>query len=220
MIICFIPIVFVSVIYAQEFEFNSEDYYDAEENSPNTNSEDQSINTDSEDTDKEPCIDGQLESSAAVLSAVSDDSYTSNFHFVKKFDQNGNLVDSLGTVGPKDGQFLHAHGITIDSQDNVYVSDAEKCNIQKFDKDGNFITKWGTKGIGPGEFLQPESMAVDSSDNIYLAEYSRKNIQKFDGNGKFITMWGEEGSKESEFKKPWGIAVDSQDNVYVSDQVL
>lgn len=94
MIIFFIPIVFVSVIYAQEFEFNSEDYYDAEENSPNTNSEDQSTNTDSEDTDKEPCIDDQLESSAAVLSAVSDDSYTSNFHFVKKFDQNGNLVDS------------------------------------------------------------------------------------------------------------------------------
>jgi DNA-binding beta-propeller fold protein YncE len=105
---------------------------------------------------------------------MNSDSYSSDFHFVKKFDKNGTLVDSWGKVGPKDGQFLHAHGITIDSKDNVYVSDAEKCNIQKFDKDGNFITKWGTKGIGPGEFLQPESMAVDSSDKIYLAEYSRK----------------------------------------------
>ncbi len=38
----------------------------------------------------------------------------------------------MGTVGPKDGQFLQTHGITIDSQYNVYVSDAEKCNIQKF----------------------------------------------------------------------------------------
>ena len=103
MIICFIPIVFVSVIYAQEFDFNSEDYYDAEENSPNTNSVDQSTKTDSEDTDKEPCIDGQLESSAAVLSAVSDDSYSSDFHFIKKFDKNGTLVDSWGKVGPKDG---------------------------------------------------------------------------------------------------------------------
>ena len=106
MIICFIPIVFVSVIYAQEFEFNSEDYYDVEENSPNTNSEDQSTNTDSEDTDKEPCIDGQLESSAAVLSAVSDDSYTSNFHFVKKFDKDGNIIDSWGNVGSKMDSFF------------------------------------------------------------------------------------------------------------------
>jgi hypothetical protein len=54
--------------------------------------------------------------------------YTSNFHFRKKFDQNGNLIDSWGTVGSQDGQFLHAHGITIDSKDNVCVSDAENCN--------------------------------------------------------------------------------------------
>ncbi len=104
MIICFIPIFFVSVIYAQEFEVNEEDYFSSEEEKQedaktNTNSKDFSTAaTDSEDTDKEPCIDGQIESSAAVLSALSDDSYTSNFHFVKKFDQNGNLVDSWGTV--------------------------------------------------------------------------------------------------------------------------
>jgi hypothetical protein len=200
---------FVSTSLAQVFEFNEEDYFSSEENEEleeqqeqeeedektTTNAKDSSTatSTDFEDTDKEPCIDGQIESSAAVLSATSDDSYTSNFHFVKKFDRDGNLIGSWGTVGSNDGQFLHAHGIIIDSQDNVYVSDAEHCNIQKFDKDGNFITKWGTKGIGPGKFLQPESMDVDSLNNIYVAEYSRKNIQKFDSNGKFITMWGQEG---------------------------
>ena len=36
-------------------------------------------------------------------------------------------------TGP--GQFLHAHGITVDLNGNVYVSDAEKCNIQKFDSE-------------------------------------------------------------------------------------
>ena len=113
-IICFIPIVFVSVIYAQDFEVNEEDYFSSEEEEEqqdeepedvkiNTDSEDSSTASpeDSEDTDKEPCIDGQIESSAAVLSAISDDSYASNFHFVKKFDKNGNLVDSWGTVGQR-----------------------------------------------------------------------------------------------------------------------
>jgi hypothetical protein len=144
----------------------------------------------SEDTDTENCINNQIESVLSSNDDLSSDSYSSDFHFVKKFDKNGNIIDSWGNVGSKNGQFLHAHGITIDSQDNVYVSDAENCNIQKFDKDGNFITKWGTKGIGPSKFLQPESMAVDSLNNIYVAEYSGKNIQKFDSQGHFLTMWG------------------------------
>ena len=106
----------------------------------------------SEDTDNENCINNQEDSVLQQTSADSD-TYLNNFHFIKKFDRQGNLIDSWGNVGSKNGQFLHAHGITIDSQDNVYVSDAENCNIQKFDKDGNFITKWGTKGIGPSKFL-------------------------------------------------------------------
>jgi hypothetical protein len=97
-------------------------------------------------------MDANKIESAATLSSDSNDmnftsdSYYSDFHFIKKFDKDGNLLDSWGNVGYGDSQFFHAHGITIDSKDNVYVSDAAKCNIQKFDKYGSFITKWGTKG--------------------------------------------------------------------------
>src|SRR5688572_29107699 len=165
------------IIYAEVFEFNAEDYYASDQSISEKNP------ANSEDIDKENCITNQ---EASVLQASTDsNTYLNNFHFIKKFDRDGNLIGSWGTVGSNDGQFLHAHGITIDSQDNVYVSDAENCNIQKFDKDGDFITKWGTKGIGPGKFLQPESMAVDSLNNIYVAEYSGKNIQKFDSEGNF-----------------------------------
>ena len=207
----------INSIYGQIFEVDEEDYFDTDTNdnadtdstSTTKNSQPASASVTSEDTDKENCINNQIET---VLGSnndnVNSDSYTSNFHFVKKFDKNGNLVGSWGTVGSQDGQFLHAHGITIDSKDNVYVSDAENCNIQKFDKEGNFIAKWGTKGKGPGQFLQPESMAIDSMDNIYVAEYSGKNIQKFDNNGKFIKMWGKDGEKKGEFKKPWAVAID------------
>ena len=76
---------------------------------------------------------------------------------------------------------------------NVYVSDAEKCNIQKFDSEGNFISMWGSKGEGPGQFLQPESMAIDSNGNIFVADYANQQIQKFDSEGNFITMWGSKG---------------------------
>ena len=212
MLLYFSNIGFISTSYAQIFEFDEGDYYESKEKEkntpPTTNSKDTATTTNlkdienkpspsatSEDTDKETCIDGPIEQ-AAVLSSPSnndmnsDSYYSSNFHFVKKFDKNGTLVDSWGKVRFKDGQFLHAHGITIDSKDNVYISDAENYNIQKFDKYGNFITKWGSTGIGPGEFMQPESMAVDSLNNIYVTGYSGKNIQKFDSEGNFIIMWG------------------------------
>ena len=139
----FITINFIPSIYAQEFEFNAEDYFYSEQNP--TNSKDVTTTPDSEDTDKEDCLDNPMDSLSLPNSDMNSDSYTSEFHFIKKFDRDGNLIGSWGTVGSNDGQFLHAHGITIDSLDNVYVSDAENCNIQKFDKDGNFITKWGTK---------------------------------------------------------------------------
>ncbi|MGD1837285.1 MAG: 6-bladed beta-propeller [Nitrososphaeraceae archaeon] len=172
---------------------------------------------------QENCIDNgnEVEYSLPSVDQVNSDSYISDFHSVRKFDKNGNLLDSWGSIGSKDGEFLHAHGITIDSKDNIFVSDAEKCNIQKFDSRGNFISKFGIKGKGPGEFLKPESMAVDSLDNIYVADFSGRNIHKLDNNGQFITMFGKKGIDfEGEFKKPWGVALDSKDNIYVSDQAI
>src|SRR6476646_1465847 len=68
------------------------------------------------------------------------------FHAVKKFDNNGTLIAAWGTKGRGDGQFLHAHGIGTDSKGNVYVGDAERCDIQKFDDNGTLITKWGSLG--------------------------------------------------------------------------
>ena len=112
-----------------------------------------------------------------------------NFHRIKKFDVNGNLLKSWGTKGYGDGQFLHPHGIAVDSSGNVYVSDEEKQQIQKFDSEGNFITKWGSNGKGKGDFsLRIEDISIDNFDNVYVVDYGNNRIQKFDNNGSFITM--------------------------------
>ena len=149
---------------------------------------------------------------------ISEANSLPGFHAVKKFDSNGTLVGVWGTKGTGDGQFLHAHGIGTDSKGNVYVSDAERCDIQKFDSNGTFITKWGSLGTGPSKFLEPESIAVDANGNVFVADYGNHYIQKFDSNGKFITMWGTKGKGKSEFNKAWGVAVNSKGDVYVSDQ--
>ena len=56
----FITINFIPSIYAQEFEVNAEDFFYSEQNP--TNSKDVTTTPDSEDTDKENCINNQMES--------------------------------------------------------------------------------------------------------------------------------------------------------------
>jgi tripartite motif-containing protein 71 len=108
---------------------------------------------------------------------------------VQKFTSNATFITSWGSLG--DGQFIRPGGVTLDSSDNVYVSDfGENNRIQKFDSNGNFLGKWGSTGSGDGQFINPGlGIVTDSSDNIYVADWGNNRIQKFDSNGNFITRW-------------------------------
>src|SRR5919112_5391204 len=68
------------------------------------------------------------------LSSVEGDRESNNplgFKSIKKFDSNGKFITSWGTEGTGDGQFLHAHGIDIDSSGNVYVTDSGNVHEKK-----------------------------------------------------------------------------------------
>jgi hypothetical protein len=59
------------------------------------------------------------------------DARLSNFNDIKKFDSDGKFITSWGSEGYGDGQFLHAHGIDIDSSGNVYVVDSGNVHEKK-----------------------------------------------------------------------------------------
>ena len=104
----------LSTIFAQEFEFDAEDYYSSENNNPVNSEEDTSADKNSadkksmnsnEDTDKEVCIDNQQQIESAPsyfsnsdLSSDSSSYSSTDYHFIKKFDREGNLVDSWGRI--------------------------------------------------------------------------------------------------------------------------
>ncbi|MDW5549945.1 PKD domain-containing protein [Methanosarcina sp.] len=118
-----------------------------------------------------------------------------------------------------DGKDFTPVGVTVDSSDNVYVSDP--CNgnhrIVKFNSNGYCLTQWGSQGSNNGQFNNPLGIAVDSSNNVYVVDRDNHRIQKFDSDGNYLIQWGSFGRGDGQFLASVGIATDSSGNVYVAD---
>lgn len=103
---------------------------------------------------------------------------------IKKFDSSGNLLAQLGGIaGTGSGEFDQLHGLAIDSDDNLYVVDANNNRIQKFDSSGSYLTQWGSAGSGDGQFELAGRITIDSANNLYVTDQdagtSVRRIQKF-----------------------------------------
>ncbi|MEM6319282.1 MAG: 3-coathanger stack domain-containing protein [Bacteroidota bacterium] len=162
-----------------------------------------------------------------------------------EFDIDGRGIDFMiptferkwGEEGTAIGQFRNPTGIVVDTQDNVYVSDANNNNIQKFDKEGNFLLQWGGSGTAEGQFDTPYYMAIDENGNIWVTDSNNNRVQQFDANGNFIKMigWGVAtgtaqfeictsgcmagiaGIGEGQFESPSGIKIDANGVIYVAE---
>lgn len=157
----------------------------------------------------------------------------SNLPVVLKFDETGKLVKSFGA-----GMFVFPHGIHVDKQGNVWVTDgippgaanqqaaAGKGHIVvKFSPEGKVLLTLGKAGV-PGDsqetFNQPSDVITASNGDIFVADGHGGNtnarIVKFDKNGKFIKSWGKKGSAPGEFDTPHSLAFDSKGRLFVADR--
>ena len=87
----------------------------------------------------------------------------------------------MGDKGTADGQFQGPSGLSIDANDNIYVTDKNNNRIQVFTSDGQFITKFGEPGSGNGQLIDPEGVGVDKeSGAVYVADTGNNRIQLFE----------------------------------------
>jgi tripartite motif-containing protein 71 len=144
---------------------------------------------------------------------------TSQWTHILKYDRDGNFLGRWGSEGTGDGEFLHPHGIAIDSSGNIYVVDEERQDVQKFNSNGTFISKWGSPGSGVDQFSDNlEDIAVDGSDKVFVVDRGNARILKFDSNGTFLSAIGSQGTEDGQLKLPWGIAFDPSGKIYVTDR--
>ena len=72
--------------------------------------------------------------------------------------------------------------LSVDSADNIYVTDRDNDRIQIFTSNGTFITAIGSQGSKDGQFNRPEGVGVDPYSNtglVYVADTGNSRIQSF-----------------------------------------
>jgi DNA-binding beta-propeller fold protein YncE len=142
-----------------------------------------------------------------------------------EFDAAGKLLRAFGP----EGVFSRVHGIDVDKDGNLWVSDFIGHTVRKFDKDGNELLVLGTHGTagewdeaaGTELFNQPNETAIDSQGNVYVVQghvAGEPRVLKFSADGKFIKRWGERGTGPGQFAVAHGIQIDADDNIYVADR--
>jgi len=151
---------------------------------------------------------------------------------IYKFAPDGTVVTSFGGGG----MFIWPHGIDIDPDGNVWVTDAVAANrIPKGDKRGHQVVKFspqgkmlmtlgmpGMAGAGPGHFDSPADVVVAPGGDIFVADGHNENgnnrVVRFSKEGKYITAFGKTGYGPGEFRTLHGITMDAQGRLFVADR--
>jgi DNA-binding beta-propeller fold protein YncE len=144
-----------------------------------------------------------------------------------EFDENLRFIRSFG-----ENLFTRAHGLYIDSDDNLWATDGGSHIVQKLSPQGQVLLTLGTKGQA-GEwnesaqsrkFNQPNGVITGRNGDIFVVEghtagpRGDPRVLKFDKNGNFIKSWGGNGTEPGKFEVAHGIAIDAIGELWVADR--
>jgi DNA-binding beta-propeller fold protein YncE len=162
-------------------------------------------------------------------------------HPIHHFDETGREIGGFGG-----GMFVWPHGLHVDRDGNVWVTDARVPTadelakypdargkgsvVVKFSPAGRVLMRLGTFGVRgdpPTALTEPTAVLTDpDTGDVYVAESHTDitdahlvgRISVFDASGKFLRTIGRAGTAPGEFRTPHAIAFDSKGNLVVADR--
>ena len=159
---------------------------------------------------------------------------------VIKFDADGNVVTSFGG-----GMFIFPHGIHVDADGNVWMTDAQGPNgedpnrdgkghaVYKFSPEGEILLTLGTPGEAgdgtDGLLYTPNDVITAPDGSIFVGDghggqspnappEEVARVVKFDSEGNYLMHWGGLGAEPGQFRTPHGLAFDSEGRLFVADR--
>jgi DNA-binding beta-propeller fold protein YncE len=142
------------------------------------------------------------------------------------------LVDGWAKLA-EGNSFFDIGGISIDSQDRLYIFNRSKHPMMVFDSEGNFLTSWGQE-----HFDRPHGSCIGPDGSIYCTDDRNHTVTKFDCDGNVLMVIGtkdkpsDTGYREvpnlferissitkggEPFNRPTGVALSSTGAIYVAD---
>ena len=169
----------------------------------------------------------------AIVTDAQDRVYLFNRsdHPLVVLDREGNFLASWG-----EGVLSDAHGMYIDTDENIYLPVKNSHVVLKYDLQGNQLMTLGTwdqpsdtgwsgdyqdtvqRAAGP--FNRPSDVALSPEGEVYISDgYGNARVHKFTADGTFIKSWGTPGkTAPGEFHVPHGVWVHTDDRVFVADR--
>ncbi len=152
-----------------------------------------------------------------------------------KIDANtGKVLNKLG-----ENIFVSPHGLEVDSNNNIWVTDVALNKVFKLSSSGEIIQKYGDDYPFYLEilyllrnklprfpvfarnttFARPTDIVVNEDGSFIVTDgYRNKRLVKFDSTGSVIWEIDKSGSDNGEFNLPHGLAQDDDGNLYVADR--
>lgn len=165
--------------------------------------------------------DWEFKDVAAVACDRKDRVYVFNrgAHPMIVFDREGNFLRSWG-----EGQYPRAHGLHIDAEDNLYLTDDGGHFVRKCTPEGKVLLELGVPGQ-PAPFMSGRPFhrcthtALSPQGEIYVSDgYGNARVHKYSPDGRLLFSWGEPGSDPGQFNVAHNIATDEEGWVYVADR--
>lgn len=129
----------------------------------------------------------------------------------------GTVINSWGG-----NMFVMPHGLTVDKDDNIWLTDVVLQQVFKFSHDGKLLMTLGearVAGTDASHFNLPTDVAVTKSGSFYVSDgYGNSRVVKFSADGKYLFAWGRKGEGPGEFNIPHGITLDEKEHVVVADR--
>lgn len=167
----------------------------------------------------------------------------SDLHPILKLDPSGRVVTAFGA-----GLMIWPHGIHVDADGNVWVTDARAATpdelkkfpqargkghqVIKFSPEGKVLMTLGRPGEAgdpPHHLAEPNDVITAPNGDIFVAEGhvgqypeatpdSVARVTKFSRDGTFMKAWGRLGTGRGEFRTPHALVFDSRGRLFVADR--